>query len=145
MLFAENWCLALSGQFQQTVQYIDDPVISFLFEKTIRHLEKICIKSQILFPGKNKKIFQNVRWKFMLSTEGKKKLKLQHFKIFFSFFLEDKTFFFQDITKTCLFKYIGNFTYKNWKFSDKKLWYFSYFFSKHRLWVLVRTASARRF
>ena len=26
-----------------------------------------------------------------------------------------------------------------------KNWYFSYFCSKHRLWVLVRTASARRF
>ena len=34
---------------------------------------------------------------------------------------------------------------KKWKFSDKKLWYFSYFCSKHRLWVLVRTASPRRF
>ena len=34
---------------------------------------------------------------------------------------------------------------KKWKFSDKKFWYFSYFCSKHRLWVLVRTASARRF
>ena len=49
------------------------------------------------------------------------------------------------ITKTRLFKYIENFTSKNWKFSDKKLWYFSHFCSKHRLWVLVRTASARRF
>ena len=49
------------------------------------------------------------------------------------------------ITKTRLFKYIENFTSKNWKFSDKKLWYFSYFCSKHRLWVLVRTASVRRF
>ena len=27
----------------------------------------------------------------------------------------------------------------------KKTWYFSYFCSKHRWWVLVRTASARRF
>ena len=26
------------------------------------------------------------------------------------------------ITKTRLFKYIENFTSKNWKFSDKKLW-----------------------
>ena len=49
------------------------------------------------------------------------------------------------ITKTCLFKYIENFTSKTWKFSDEKLWYFSYFFSKHRLWVLVRTALTRRF
>ena len=24
-----------------------------------------------------------------------------------------------NITRTCLFKYIENFTYKNWKFSDK--------------------------
>ena len=31
------------------------------------------------------------------------------------------------------------------KFPDKKFWYFSYFCSKHRLWVLVRTASTRRF
>ena len=49
------------------------------------------------------------------------------------------------ITKTRLFKYIENFTSENWKFSDKNLWYFSYFCSKHRLWVPVRTASARRF
>ena len=34
---------------------------------------------------------------------------------------------------------------KTGKFSDKKFKYFSYFCSKHRLWVLVRTASARRF
>ena len=37
------------------------------------------------------------------------------------------------------------FQHQNWKFSDKKFWYFSYFCSKHRLWVHVRTASARRF
>ena len=34
---------------------------------------------------------------------------------------------------------------KKGKFSDKKIWYFSFVCSKHRLWVLVRTASARRF
>ena len=49
------------------------------------------------------------------------------------------------IKKTRLFKYIEHFTTKNWKFPDKKFWYFSYFCSKHRLWVLVRTASTRRF
>ena len=48
------------------------------------------------------------------------------------------------IMKMCLFKYIELFTSKNWKFSDKN-WYFSYFCSKHRLWVLVRTASPRLF
>ena len=37
------------------------------------------------------------------------------------------------ITKTRLFKYIENFTSKSWKNSDKELWYFSYFCSKHRL------------
>ena len=37
------------------------------------------------------------------------------------------------ITKTRLFKYIEHFTSKNWKFSDQKLWYFSYFCSKYRL------------
>ena len=40
---------------------------------------------------------------------------------------------------------IENFTTKNWKFSDKNSDIFSYFCSKHRLWVLVRTASLRRF
>ena len=49
------------------------------------------------------------------------------------------------ITKTCLFKYTENFTIKNWIFQIKNFWYFSYFCSKHRLWVLVRTASTRRF
>ena len=52
---------------------------------------------------------------------------------------------FANIMKTCLFKYIENFISKNWKFSDKKLRYFSYFCSKHRLWVLFRTASPRQF
>ena len=37
-----------------------------------------------------------------------------------------------------------NFTTKNWMFSIKILIFFSYFCSKHRLWVLVRTASAVR-
>ena len=36
-----------------------------------------------------------------------------------------------------------NFTTKKWNFSDKKFWYFSCFSSKHRLWVLVRTALTR--
>ena len=34
---------------------------------------------------------------------------------------------------------------KNWKFSDNFFLSFSYFCSKHRLWVLIRTASPRRF
>ena len=46
----------------------------------------------------------------------------------------------EGITKTCLLKYIENFTTKKGKLSDKKFWYFSYFCSKHRLWVLVKTA-----
>ena len=48
------------------------------------------------------------------------------------------------ITKTRLFKYMEKCTSKNWKFSDKKIWYFSYFCSKHRLWVFFRTASVSR-
>ena len=46
------------------------------------------------------------------------------------------------ITKTCLFNYTENFTTKKWKKNQIKKWYFSYFCSKPRLWVLVRTASA---
>ena len=34
---------------------------------------------------------------------------------------------------------------KDENFQIKKIWYFSYFCSKHRLWVLVKTASKRRF
>ena len=48
-------------------------------------------------------------------------------------------------TKTCLYKYTVNFTPQNWKFSDKKFWYFLSLCSKHRLWVLVRTALTSRF
>ena len=40
------------------------------------------------------------------------------------------------ITKTRLFKYTENFTTITWKFSDKSSDIFSYFCSKHRLWVL---------
>ena len=47
----------------------------------------------------------------------------------------------QNITKTRIFNYTENFTVKKWKFSDKKFWYFSYFCTKHRLWVLVRIRS----
>ena len=50
------------------------------------------------------------------------------------------------ITKTRLFKYIENFTTKKGKFSDKKKSDISHIFcSKHRLWVLVRSALPRRF
>ena len=51
----------------------------------------------------------------------------------------------ENIMKTRLFKYTENFNTKKWKFSDKIILYFTYFWLKHRLWVLVRTASARRF
>ena len=37
------------------------------------------------------------------------------------------------------------FHHQKLKIFREKFWYFSYFCSKHRLWVLVRTASARRF
>ena len=50
-------------------------------------------------------------------------------------------YFIEDPLRKRLFKYTENFTTKNWKFSDKKFWYFSYFCSKHRLCVLVRTDS----
>ena len=54
----------------------------------------------------------------------------------------------QYITKIRLFKYIENLTSKNWKFSDKKkqqtLIYFIFMLNTW-LWVLVRTASTRRF
>ena len=49
------------------------------------------------------------------------------------------------LEKTCLFKYTENFTTKNENFQRKNSDIFSYFCSKHRLWVLVRTASTRRF
>ena len=41
------------------------------------------------------------------------------------------------ITKIRLFKYIHFFTSKNFKFSDKKFWYFSYFCSKYRFRYLL--------
>ena len=54
-----------------------------------------------------------------------------------------------EFTKTCLFKYTETFTTQNENFSDNNSDIFhisaSYFCSKHGLWVLVRTASARRF
>ena len=49
------------------------------------------------------------------------------------------------ITKTSLFKYIGKFTSKIWKISDKNSNIFLMSAQKHRLWVLVRTALPRRF
>ena len=45
-----------------------------------------------------------------------------------------------NITKTCLFKYTENFSTKNEKFQIKNFDIFFYFCSKHRLWILVRTA-----
>ena len=50
------------------------------------------------------------------------------------------------ITKTCLFTYIENLTTKlKEKKTDKKSDTLSYFYSKHRLCILVRTASTRLF
>ena len=52
------------------------------------------------------------------------------------------------ITKTRLYKHIENFTTKkteNFQIKIPIFFFFSYFFSKHRLLVLVRTASPRRF
>ena len=40
----------------------------------------------------------------------------------------------RQLTKTRLFKYIESFTTKKGNFSEKKIWYFSYSSSKHRLW-----------
>ena len=53
-----------------------------------------------------------------------------------------------NITKTCLFKCIENFTTKKGKFSDKKFYFFfffSYICTKHRLWVLIKTTLTRPF
>ena len=49
------------------------------------------------------------------------------------------------ITKTRLFKYTENFTTKNENFQKKNSDIFHILCSKHRLWVLIRTASARQF
>ena len=51
---------------------------------------------------------------------------------------------FHGITKTRLFKYIEILQPKKKIFRFKKNLIFSYFCSKHRLWVLVRTASPPR-
>ena len=62
-----------------------------------------------------------------------------------------KLILFLNITKTCLFKNIENFTFKNWKFSDKKkkkkkkksdIFYISA--QTMDCGVLVRTASTKR-
>ena len=45
------------------------------------------------------------------------------------------------ITKTRLFKYIENFTSKNWKFSDKKLWIFFYISTKKHRCEAVLTST----
>ena len=47
------------------------------------------------------------------------------------------------ITKTRLFKYIEDFITRNWKFLYKNSDIFHISAQKHRLWVLVRTASSR--
>ena len=39
-------------------------------------------------------------------------------------------------------KIYWKFYHQKLKISEKKIWYFSYFCSKHKMWVLVRTASA---
>ena len=60
--------------------------------------------------------------------------------------VNSNAFLFTTITKTRLFKYTENLTTKNCKFSDKNsIFFFHISAQKHRLWVIVRTASARRF
>ena len=74
-----------------------------------------------------------------------RKVLLLHSYISSCFSWPDKAQIRKVITKTRLFKYIENVTTKKPKVSREKFWYFSYFCSKHRLWVLIRTASPRRF
>ena len=61
---------------------------------------------------------------------------------------EEANWYGSAIMKTPLFEYIENFTAKNWKFSDKNLWCFSYFclnidcgFSLERLTEAVLTST----
>ena len=49
---------------------------------------------------------------------------MQQLICIFALSTSPKVCFYIFITKTRLFKYTENFTSKNWKFSDKKLWYF---------------------
>ena len=62
----------------------------------------------------------------------------------------DNVFVVQDsstalITKTCPCNKHGFFSLVKFEISLEKIGYFSYFCSKDRLWVHVRTASPRRF
>ena len=94
MLSAENSCLALSGQFQQTTYrcYV------YFFQKTIWHLETICMKCQILFPWKIRKYFKMSAENLCLALWVQ---NIQHFEIFFLFFPETTNCFLRKISSTC--------------------------------------------
>ena len=85
LMFSTIWAI------KQQTTYRDDTFLIFQKKKTefgisckLSLLETICMKNQILFPGKNKIIFQNVVcWKLMFSTLGKK-ITIQYFEIFLS-------------------------------------------------------------
>ena len=80
---------------------------------------------------------------FILYKVSAKAIHLLKFFVFASVVLYVAFVLSLTITKTHLFKYIEKFTFKNWKFSDKKFWYFSSFCSKQWLWVFVRTCLSR--
>ena len=83
---------------------------------------------------------RNLHWAFLIAKKAAKCLRADTW-LDYTDTQSDMMLFrctCENITKTRLFKHTEKFTTKN-------IWYFLYFCSKHRLWVLVRTASARRF
>ena len=66
MLSSENWCLALSGQFQQTIHWW---YVYFFSENNLTIGDNLHEMSNPV-SLEDKKLFQNVCWKLMLSTLG---------------------------------------------------------------------------
>ena len=104
--------------------------ISFIFGHT-RHFRPLCFTVTFHWWGRGSQCELNIRvyLKFGAASE----LRVRFHPCFLLTFPR-RFLFCNSITKTCLFKYIENFTFKNWKFSDKKILCFSYFCSKYRLW-----------
>ena len=93
MSSAENWCLALSGQFQQITLML--LFLFFFSENRIWHFMQIVSKRDSLHEMSSwlEKIRKVVCWKLMLSTLFKK-IIIQHFEIFSYFFQKTKSCFF---------------------------------------------------
>ena len=126
--------------FSSTELQTNDSVFSMVVTSLLPVIVGIYIYSKI-----DSKLSQPFLMKYLTEDEMHIVKGSMKKSILYAVLTTTTTWLMLTITETCLFKYLNFTTKKNEYFQIKDSDNFSYFCSKHRLWVFVRTASPRRF